>query len=66
MCIRDRFSLMLAAGMRGVREGYELPDEADANLFEISDDVLAELGIRQLPQSLNDALIVMELSLIHI
>ena len=26
------FSLMLAAGMRGVREGYELPDEADANL----------------------------------
>ena len=54
------FSLMLAAGMRGVREGYELPDEADANLFEIGDDVLAKLGIRQLPQSLNDALIVME------
>jgi glutamine synthetase len=54
------FSLMLAAGMRGVREGYELPDEADANLFEIGDDVLADLGVRQLPQSLNDALIVME------
>jgi glutamine synthetase len=54
------FSLMLAAGMRGVREGYELPDEADANLFEIGDDVLAKLGIRQLPQSLNDALVVME------
>jgi glutamine synthetase len=54
------FSLMLAAGMRGVREGYELPDEADANLFEAGDDMLAKLGVRQLPQSLNDALIVME------
>jgi glutamine synthetase len=51
---------MLAAGMRGVHEGYELPDEADANLFEIDNDVLAKLGIQQLPQSLADALAVME------
>ncbi|WP_040493950.1 glutamine synthetase family protein [Ilumatobacter nonamiensis] len=56
------FSLILAAGMRGVEEGYELPEEADANLFEIDDDVLAKLGINQLPQSLNDALIIMERS----
>jgi glutamine synthetase len=56
------FSLILAAGMRGVEEGYELPDEADANLFEIDDDVLAKLGINQLPQSLNDALVIMEKS----
>jgi glutamine synthetase len=56
------FSLLLAAGMRGVREGYELPDEADANLFEIGDDVLDKLGIQQLPQSLADALSVMERS----
>ena len=56
------FSLMLAAGMRGVREGYELPDEADANLFEIDDDVLAKLGIGQLPQSLADSLSQMERS----
>ena len=54
------FSLMLAAGMRGIDEGYELPDEADANLFEIGDDVLAKLGIGQLPQSLSDALETME------
>ena len=56
------FSLILAAGMRGIEEGYELPDEADANLFEIGDDVLAKLGINQLPQSLNDALATMESS----
>ncbi len=60
------FSLILAAGMRGIEQGYELPEEADANLFEIDDDVLAELGINQLPQSLNDALVIMEKSdLVH-
>jgi len=60
------FSLILAAGMRGIEEGYELPEEADANLFEIDDDVLAKLGINQLPQSLNDALVIMEKSeLVH-
>ena len=60
------FSLILAAGMRGVREGYELPDEADANLFEIDTDILDKLGISQLPQSLADALATMESSqLVH-
>ncbi len=60
------FSLLLAAGMRGVSEGYELPVEADANLFEIGDEVLAKLGIEQLPQSLSDALKAMERSeLVH-
>jgi glutamine synthetase len=57
---------MLAAGMRGIAEGYELPVEADANLFEIGDEVLAKLGIDQLPQSLSDALRAMEQSeLVH-
>ncbi len=54
------FSLILAAGMRGIEEGYELPDEAAANLFEIDDRGLAEMGVEQLPQSLADALKVME------
>jgi glutamine synthetase len=60
------FSLILAAGMKGVSDGYELPVEADANLFEIGDDVLAKLGIEQLPQSLSEALRAMEASeLVH-
>ena len=33
------FSVILAAGLKGIREGYELPTEADANLFEMGDDV---------------------------
>ena len=56
------FSVILAAGLRGVKEGYELPQEADANLFEIGDDMLEKLGIGQLPQSMSDALRVMEKS----
>ncbi|MGA1565607.1 MAG: glutamine synthetase family protein [Ilumatobacteraceae bacterium] len=54
------FAMLLAAGMRGVREGYELPGEADANLFELGDRELSRLGIGQLPQSLSDSLRVME------
>ncbi|MGA0034556.1 MAG: glutamine synthetase family protein [Ilumatobacteraceae bacterium] len=56
------FSLMLAAGLKGVREGYELPAEADANLFELDDNALSKLGIGQLPQSLAEALRAMEQS----
>ena len=56
------FSVILAAGLRGIREGYELPAEADSNLFEMGDDMLAKLGIEQLPQSMSDALRVMERS----
>ena len=54
------FSVLLAAGMRGIREGYELPAEADANLFQMDDAQLIKLGIDQIPSSLGDALRVME------
>lgn len=56
------FSVILAAGMKGIREGYELPAEAGANLFQMSDADLAKMGINQLPQSLSDALKIMESS----
>jgi len=55
-------SVILAAGLRGIAEGYELPPEADANLFEIDDVSLTKLGIDTLPQSLSDSLKVMETS----
>jgi len=60
------FSVLLAAGMKGITEGYELPVEADANLFEMDDAALTKLGIGQLPQSLSDAVNLMERSeLVH-
>ncbi len=56
------FSVILAAGMKGIRDGYELPAEAGANLFQMDDASLSKLGINQLPQSLSDALKIMESS----
>jgi glutamine synthetase len=56
------FSVLLAAGLKGIEEGYELPAEADANLFEMDDTALRKLGIDTLPQSLSDSLRVMEQS----
>jgi glutamine synthetase len=56
------FALILAAGLKGIEEEYDLPPEAEANLFELTDEELAKLGIEQLPQSLSDALRVMERS----
>jgi glutamine synthetase len=56
------FSVLMAAGLKGIEEGYELPNEGQANMFELSDDELAKIGVDQLPQSLNDALTVMERS----
>ena len=54
------YSVMLAAGLKGIEEGYELPLEAAANVFELTPEQRAAEGIRPLPQSLSDALDVME------
>jgi glutamine synthetase len=56
------FALVLAAGLRGIEQGYELPPEASSNLFSLSPEQLAAEGIRPLPTSLADALSVMERS----
>ena len=39
------FAVMLAAGLEGIEQGYELPPEADANLFALSPEELAAKGI---------------------
>ncbi|MDQ6696410.1 MAG: glutamine synthetase family protein [Actinomycetota bacterium] len=56
------FSVILAAGLEGIRQGYELPDEATANIFEMNSEDWTAAGIPQLPQSLSDALDAMEKS----
>ena len=56
------FAVILAAGLRGIEEGYELPPEADANLFALSPDELDAKGIQHLPGSLHEALGLMESS----
>jgi len=54
------YSVLLAAGLRGIEAGYELPPEASANVFEMTPEERAAEGIRSLPQSLSDALDLME------
>jgi glutamine synthetase len=56
------FSVMLAAGLKGIEEGYELPPEAEANVFALTPEERAAEGMRSLPQSLSDAIDVMESS----
>ncbi len=60
------FSVILAAGLRGITEGYELPEEAVANLFELTPAQRAKAGIVPLPVNLSEALDEMERSeLVH-
>ena len=56
------FAVILAAGLRGIEQGYELPSEADANLFALSPEELDSKGILHLPGSLHEALTLMESS----
>ncbi|BDZ50822.1 type I glutamate--ammonia ligase [Frondihabitans sucicola] len=54
------FSLLLAAGLKGIEEGYELPAEAEDNVWSLSDAERRALGYSQLPASLDHALSLME------
>ena len=54
------FSLLLAAGLKGIEEGYELPPEADTDVFNMSSAERRALGYQALPSSLDRALLIME------
>jgi len=56
------FSVLLAAGLRGIDEGYELPPEAEANVWTMSPAERAAVGIEPLPASLSEAIDEMERS----
>ena len=56
------FSVMLAAGLKGIEEGYELPSEAAGNVGAMTDEERAAEGMSALPQSLSEALNLMEQS----
>jgi len=54
------FSVMLAAGLKGIEEGYDLPPEATNNIYEMTPEERHAEGIGSLPQSLAEALAIME------
>src|SRR6185369_16567642 len=56
------YAVLLAAGLKGIEEGYELPPGADDDVWALSDAERHALGIEPLPRSLSDAIAAMERS----
>jgi len=54
------FSVLLAAGMKGIEEDYELPREAEDDVWSLTERERKSLGIDPLPKSLYDAIAVAE------
>ena len=50
------FSVMLAAGLQGIENHYELPPAAQANVFAMTDEERKNAGIEILPRSLAEAI----------
>jgi glutamine synthetase len=55
-------SVLLAAGLRGIEEGYELGPAVPGNVLEMSSSERREAGIERLPETLSEALDVLESS----
>ena len=56
------FALLLAAGLKGIEEGYELPEGSEEDVWELTDAERKAAGIKPLPQSLDKAIELMEQS----
>ncbi|TDO33488.1 glutamine synthetase [Kribbella sp. VKM Ac-2527] len=54
------FALMLAAGLKGIEEGYELPREVEDDVWSLTSRERRALGIKPLPSSLAEAISAME------
>jgi glutamine synthetase len=54
------FSVILAAGLAGIENGYEIPEPTANNVFEMTRKERMAAGIRRLPADLSAALAAME------
>ncbi|MCX8006950.1 MAG: glutamine synthetase family protein [Coriobacteriia bacterium] len=50
------FAVMLGAGLKGIEEELELMPEATNDIFEMTEEELAEAGIETLPKNLGEAI----------
>jgi glutamine synthetase len=53
------FAVLLAAGMKGIEEGYELPPGAEDDVWSLSPAERKAMGYESLPESLSEAIDVM-------
>ncbi|KAF0135095.1 MAG: glutamine synthetase [Candidatus Saganbacteria bacterium] len=51
-----QFAVMLNAGLKGIEEGYKLPEPMELNLYHLTEEERAERGIKSLPASLGEAI----------
>lgn len=56
------YAAILAAGMKGIEEGYELPREAEDDVWSLTERERKSLGIDPLPKTLNEAIVIAEQS----
>ncbi len=56
------YAVLLAAGLKGIEEGYELPEGAEDDVWELTDAERRAMGIEPLPSSLSEAVRIMERS----
>ena len=56
------FSVILAAGLAGIENGYDLPPEVTSDVAHLTAEELAADGIRRIPGNLSEALDAMEAS----
>jgi glutamine synthetase len=56
------FAVILAAGLKGIEENYELPPGAEDDVWALSPAERRALGMQSLPTSLNQAIAAMETS----
>jgi glutamine synthetase len=56
------FAVMLAAGLKGVENEYELPEPIEEDIYKMSEKDRKEKGIRTLPGNLYEALLEVEKS----
>ena len=54
------FAVILGAGMKGIEEGYELPREAEDDVWSLNERERQSLGIEPLPKTLYEAIRIAE------
>ncbi len=56
------FAVILAAGLKGIEEDYELPPGAEDDVWALTSTERHAMGIKPLPQNLSEAITVMQTS----
>ena len=54
------FAIMLAAGLKGIEEGYELANPVEENIFQFTEEDFQKHGINSLPGDLHEAALALK------